>query len=118
MDLRSASINADILNFISDGNLHTINEIASQVEISRSTVKRHLQSLSYRYPIETFKGGVNFGGVILNKQYIYQGKIRSKDELQIIEKALRLLQESDCNVDKETLGKLIKEYSLPTKEQE
>lgn len=118
MDLRKSSITADILNILSDGKVHKIDDIAELVEVSRSTVKRHIQSLSYRYPIETFKGGDKKGGVCLDKQYIHQGKIRSRDELQIISQALRLLQESDSDVDQELLSKLITEYTLPTKLQE
>lgn len=113
MDLKKSSITADILNVLVDGEIHTIQEIADTVEVSYSTVKRHIQSLSYRYPIETFCGGDKKGGVYLDKKYLYQGKIRSRDELQIISKALRLLQESGGEVDQETLASLIQEYTLP-----
>ena len=111
MDLRSSSITADILNCLSDCKIHTIDEIANQVEVSRSTVKRHIQSLSYRYPIQTFCGGINRGGVYLDKNYVYQGKILSIDELQLIQKALSLLQKVDENIDKATLHNLIQMYS-------
>lgn len=113
MDLRSSSITADILNCLSDCKIHTIDEIANEVEVSRSTVKRHIQSLSYRYPIQTFCGGINRGGVYLDKNYINQGQILSNDELQIISKALILLQKNGSNVDKEILSNLIEKYSLP-----
>ena len=114
MDLRSSSITADILNFISDGKRHTYQEIADEVEVSYRTVRRHIASLSYRYPIEVSSGGKDKGGgVLLDKKYLNQGKIRSRDELQIISKALRLLQESGGEVDQETLASLIQEYSLP-----
>lgn len=84
MDLRKSSITADILNILSDCKIHTINEIADEVEVSRSTVKRHIQSLSFRYPIQSFCGGVNRGGVYLPKNYIYKGRTLTNDELQII----------------------------------
>lgn len=115
MDLKKSSITADILNILSDCKLHTIQEIADEVEVSRSTVKRHLQSLSYRYPIDTFCGGINRGGVQLDENYLHQGKIRSRDELQIISQALRLLQKSGSDVDQELLASLIQEYTPPTK---
>lgn len=111
MDLRSSSITADILNCLSDCKIHTIDEIANQVEVSRSTVKRHIQSLSYRYPIQTFCGGINRGGVYLDKNYVYQGKTLSIGELQLIQKALNLLQKVDENIDKNTLHNLIQMYS-------
>ena len=71
MDLKKSSITADILNILSDNKIHTMNEIAEKLEISRITVVRHIQSLSYRYPIQTFCGGINRGGVYLDKDYIY-----------------------------------------------
>lgn len=115
MDLKKSSITADILNVLSDGKVHTLQEIADEVECSKTTVKRHIQSLAYRYPIETFHGGDKKGGVHLDKNYLYQGKIRSRDELQIISKALELLQKSGCDVDQELLSSLIQEYTLPNK---
>ena len=118
MDLKKSSITADILNILTDGKVHTFDEIAEKVEVHKNTVYRHIQSLSYRYPIETFCGGENKGGVYLDKKYIYQGKIRSRDELQIISQALELLQKSSSDVDQDLLSNLIKEYALPTKLQE
>ena len=119
MDLRNSSITADILNVLSDGKLHKMQDIADKVEVSRQTVHKHIQSLSYRYPIETFVGGRDTGGVKLDNTAIHQGKILSRDELQIISMALRLLQESECkDVDHEVLKKLIKEYQTPEKQEQ
>ena len=119
MDLKKSSITADILHVLNDGKVHTMQQIADEVEISERTVRRHIQSLSYRYPIETFVGGDKRGGVFLDKSAIHQGKILSRDELQIISKALRLLQESECkDVDHEVLKKLIKEYQTPEKQEQ
>jgi predicted DNA-binding transcriptional regulator YafY len=118
MDLRKSSITADILNFISDGKLHTYQEIADEVEVSYSTARRHIQSLSYRYPIEIFCGGERKGGVYLDKRFMEQGKMRSNDELQLIRQGLELLQKSGLDVDQKKLAELIKEYTLPTKLQE
>lgn len=119
MDLRKSSITADILHVLSDGKVHTMQQIADEVEVHINTVQRHIQSLSYRYPIETFCGGDKRGGVYLDKSAIHQGKILTRDELQIISKALRLLQESKCrDVNQEILLNLIKEYSEPTKQEQ
>jgi len=117
MDLKRSSITADILNAISDGKVHTFQQIADEVEVSKKTVYRHIQSLSYRYPIETFRGGDNRGGVYLDKAYVYQGKVRSRDELQIIVKALKLLQETNTDVDPQIVKALINEFT-PTNNQE
>ena len=115
MDLKKSSITADILNILSDCKVHTMQEIADEVEVSEKTVRRHIQSLSYRYPIETFCGGDKRGGVYLDKKYLHQGKIRSRDELQIISQALELLQKSGSEVDQELLSSLIQEFTIPTK---
>ena len=115
MDLKKSSITADILNILSDCKVHTLQEIADEVEVHKNTVLKHIQSLAYRYPINTFCGGINRGGVQLDEKYLHQGKIRSRDELQIISQALRLLQKSGCDVDQELLASLIQEYTPPTK---
>ena len=113
MDLKKSSITADILSLLSDGKVHTLQEIADEVEVSKITVHRHIQSLSYRYPIQTFCGGINRGGVYLDKDYIYQGSTLTNDELQLINKALLLLQGQNACVDQKLLHSLIEKFSLP-----
>ena len=114
MDLKKSSITADILNILSDCKIHQMQAIADKVEVSRKTIVRHIQSLSYRYPIQTFCGGINRGGVKLDGNFVYQGKVLTNDELQLINKALLLLQKSKSDdVNKELLNKLLQVYSLP-----
>lgn len=116
MDLRSSSITADILNFLSDGKLHTLSEIAKEIEVHKNTVYKHIQSLSYRYPIQTFCGKHN-AGVKLDTNYIHQGRILTKDELQLINKALTLLQKNESDVNNPTLCNLIKIFNPPNNEE-
>ena len=52
--LKSSDVTADILNFLSDGKLHTYQEIADEVECSYSTVRRHIESLSYKIVVLYF----------------------------------------------------------------
>ena len=120
IDLKSRSITADILNILSDGKLHTMNEISVKVEVSRKTVGKHIQSLSYRYPIETFKGGdKNKGGVYLDKNFIYQGLMLTNDELQVISQALAMLQNSKgIEVNKELVASLISRFTPPKSEEQ
>ena len=119
MDLKKSSITADILNVLSDCKIHTLQEIADVVEVSKKTVQRHIQSLSYRYPIETFCGGINKGGVYLDKNYLYQGKTLTIDELQIIKQALAMLQNSKgIDVNEELISNLITRFTLPSKEEQ
>lgn len=115
MDLKKSSITADILNILSDCKVHTMQEIANEVEVSEKTIRRHIQSLSYRYPIQTFCGGVNRGGVYLDKDYIHQGKILTTDELQVIAKALTMLQNSESeDVNPDLIKGLISRFTQPT----
>lgn len=118
MDLKKSSITADILNILSDCEIHNAQEIADEIEVSKKTVYRHIQSLSYRYPIQTFRGGINRGGVCLDKNYLIQGKALTNDELQLINKALTLLQKNESEgFDNETLNSLVVRFS-PPKEKE
>ena len=113
MDLKKSSITADIINILSDCKLHKMQEIADIVEVSEKTVRNHIKSISYRYPIQTFCGNKN-GGVKLDENYLFQGRILTNDELQIIGKALSLLQKDENNdVDNETLNNLIIRFTSP-----
>lgn len=119
MDLKKSSITADILNVLSDCKVHTMQEIAEIVEVSRQTVVKHIQSLSYRYPIQTFCGGINRGGVCLDKDYIHQGKVLTNDELQVINKALTLLQKCGSeDVNPELIASLISRFTYLEPQQE
>lgn len=118
MDLRSSSITADILNILSDGKVHTAIDIAEEIEVNERTVRRHIQSLSYRYPIDTFRGGDKKGGVYLDTRYIQQGKTLTNDELQVINKALALLQKSKSeDVNPKMITDLMIRFALPKEEQ-
>lgn len=119
MNLKKSSITADILNVLSDCKIHTLQEIADIVEVSKITVHRHIQSLSYRYPIQTFRGGINRGGVYLDKDYIHQGKVLTNDELQVINKALTLLQKCGSeDVNPELIANLLSRFSQPQQEEQ
>lgn len=100
MSFRSSNTIADILNYISDGKIHTLKEIASEIEISQITVKRHIQALSYRFNIETFKGGIDKGGVRLIPDENVKTNYLSEDELQLIVSKLSSLQVDSPNIKK------------------
>ena len=117
MDLRSCSITADILNCLMDGKRHTMSEIAERVEVSRQTVGKHVQSLSYRYPIEVTVGGRGSGGVCLDAKYITPRGILTRGQLQMIGRALELLQKSDDrDVDPKALATLMRLFPTPQSE--
>ena len=117
MDLKKSSITADILNILSDCKVHTLQEIADEVEVHKNTVYNHIQSLIYRYPIQTFSGGINRGGVYLEKNYVYQGRVLTHDELQVINKALTMLQNSEeTGVDPNVVKGLLTRFSIPKSE--
>lgn len=114
MDLKQSSITADILNFISDGKIHTLQEIANAVEVCKQTVLRHIQSLSYRYPIETFHGGDMRGGVrLIPEQKVSVEKLTS-DDLQLIIEHLDSLQDSNARI-KSFINKLVTQKEIKEK---
>ena len=119
MDLRYPSITADILNVLQDGKVHTMQEIANEVEVSRITVQRHIQSLSYRYPIETFCGGdKEKGGVFLDKKYMVNGKVMTNEKLDLINQALEMFKASQTDSTNENLiNELLKDFTAPTKKE-
>lgn len=118
MDMRSRSITADILNVLSDGKVHTTQQIAEEVECSTKTVKRHIQSLSYRFPIETFHGGESKGGVLLDRKYIVNGKIISNEKLNIINQALEMYKANQTGSSNENLiNELLKDFAAPQKKE-
>ncbi len=119
MDLRGSSITADILNVLMDGKVHTMTEIAEVVEVTRKTVQKHIASLSYRYPIETFHGGEKRGGVYLDKQYIANGHIFTRAELQFGAKIFGSLQRTDFDGDEQkALDMFVKLFAAQIKEKE
>lgn len=96
--VRNKNIQADILSLISDGKVRTLQTIADQVEVSKITVFRHIQSLSYRYNIETFCGGIERGGVrLITNDEVSVKKLNSND-LQLILSKLESLQDSNIRI--------------------
>ena len=91
--MRSRNIQADILAYLSDGKLHTMQEIAEHVEVCERTVRRHIQDLSYRFNIETFFGRDGYGGVRYTKNKSIDIDYLNNDELQLIIDKLGSLQE-------------------------
>ena len=122
MDLKSSSITADILNVLMDGKRRTLQEIADEVEVSKTTVQRHVQSLSYRYPIETFRGGrekLGGGGVYLDKAYIVNGRVFTRAELQFGAKVFGALQRDDYDEDEQkALDTFVRLFAAQLKEKE
>lgn len=96
--MRSRNIQADLLNILFDGKVHTTKELAEKIEVSQITVKRHIQSLSYRYDIETFHGGDKKGGVKLNVDKQVSLKGLTDNDLQQIIGAIESLQDSSMAI--------------------
>ncbi len=111
MKAKTSSTTADILNYISDGKVHTLQEIADEVEVSWHTAQRHIQSLAYRYNIETFCGGVNRGGVRLIAEQKVSVEKLSSDDLQLIINTLSSLQDGNVRI-KSFLHKLSTQKEL------
>ena len=96
----------DILGILQDGKLHTINEICSKLQISRSTCVRHLNDLSMHYQIRTFVGG-RHGGI----KFIGQRKVDvtlNDDKLGQVVSHLKLLDDPDIQSFANSLENLLK----------
>lgn len=100
--MRSRNIQADIIEYLSDGKIHTMQAIADAVEVSYMTVRRHIQTLSYHYDIDTFSGGGGLvkGGVRMKLQEKITVERLSGNELQLIIENLSQLQNSSVNFKK------------------
>lgn len=96
--MRNKNIQADILALISDGKVRTLQTIADKVEVSKITVFRHIQSLSYRFNIETFCGGIDRGGVRLIAEPKVSVEMLNPNDLQLIINTLSSLQNGNVRI--------------------
>lgn len=99
--MKSSDVSADILFYLQDGKKHTYSQLAELVECSISTIKRHIQSLSYKnLNIEIIHGGFGGGGVRLIPDENIKTNYLNLDELQLIMSKLESLQDSSPNIKK------------------
>lgn len=96
--MRSRYIQSDIIAYLQDGKLHTMQELCDELAISRSTCYRHITDLSIHYNIQTFVGGRNSGGVRLIPEQKVSVKNLNADDLQLIISKLSLLQNDNPRI--------------------
>lgn len=96
----SRNIQADIMSILADCKTHTYQQIADEVEVHKMTVYKHIKALSYRHNIETFRGGIDRGGVRLIPDESIKTNYLKEDELQLIMSKLESLQDSSPNIKK------------------
>lgn len=96
--MKSRNIMADIISILKDGKIHTTSEIASEIDVCTRTVKRHIESLSYRFNISTFRGGVKKGGIRLHIERSFSTEGITNNDLQLIIRILDSLQESTFGI--------------------
>lgn len=104
--MRNKTIQNSILYILLDCKKHTISEIANKVEISYSTAQRHIAELSTLYPILTYVGGRDSGGVQFTNSYKFYEKFFTPNELELILEGLVLLHK-----DGKDTTSLIKKFS-------
>lgn len=99
--MKSSDVTADLLFYLNDGKKHTYSQLAEQVECSVSTIKRHIQSLSYKnLNIEITHGGFGGGGVRLIPDESVNTNYLNENELQLIISKLSSLQDDSPNIKK------------------
>ena len=96
--IRSRYIQSDIIAYLQDGKLHTMQELCDELAISRSTCYRHIIDLSIHYNIQTFVGGRNSSGVRLIPEQKVSVKNLNVDDLQLIIRKLSLLQNDNPRI--------------------
>ena len=96
--MRSRYIQSDIIAYLQDGKLHTMQELCDELAISRSTCYRHIIDLSIHYNIQTFVGGRNSSGVRLIPEQKVSVKNLNVDDLQLIISKLSLLQNDNPRI--------------------
>jgi len=89
----------DVFNILLDFEKHTYQEIATELDVSYKTIQRCVSELSLIFPILTFRGGKENGGVILEKYFVIGDRYITNDELHTIVQALLLMQSNgtDCS---------------------
>ena len=98
--MKKYDVEASILEILEDNEIHSMNEIAEKLEISRLTVFRHIQTLSLHYDIETFKGGQIRGGVRLKTITKLDVSYLSSNDLQSVMSAIGSLQDPEGNIQR------------------
>jgi len=98
--VKKYDVAASILEILEDNEIHSMNEIAEKLELSRLTVFRHIQTLSLHYDIETFKGGQIRGGVRLKTITKLDVSYLSSNDLQSVMSAIGSLQDPEGNIQR------------------
>jgi len=109
---------SDVLAYLSDGKVHSLQDIADHCEISKSTAQRIVASLSYNYAINIIRGRGNKQGVQLDVVDFLKRTVFSKSDLQVIIKGLTLLQESNSGVSDVKIQRIIDLITTPTKKED
>ena len=99
-----------ILEYISDNRIVTLQNIMDEFSISRSTVKRDIQILSCSHPIYTQKGGA--GGVYAMEGWYLSRRYLHDDQEALLRSLLPGLQPEQAK----TMEAILTAFAKPTKE--
>ncbi len=83
----------DLINLLLRGGRTTIKRISAELGVSVHTVKRDIADLQFHFPIDTFSG--RSGGVEMNAMFNLNGHILKREDVRLIEYALRSLAASE-----------------------
>ena len=101
--MRKLNTTYHILEILLDYKRHTIRSISDKVGVSERTIRNHIYEMSILFPIETYVGGRNTGGVQLNSSYFINGQTFTVREIHLIKKSLTFLQQSDPSEELQNL---------------
>lgn len=85
-----------ILEYLCEKRFETIENLAFEFEVSRSTIKRDIEILSISYPLYT-KSGIG-GGVSVLDDFRLGKKYLSDEQSELLERLLKELNGTDVKV--------------------
>ena len=89
----------------------TINHLAEQFGVSRSTIRRDILSLSCMYPLRTERG--HYGGVYVEDWFHLNRKYLSHQQTDLLKRLLKTLDKEDAKIMRSILAQfaLIQDFT-------
>ena len=99
-----------ILQILCRNKSEKLDNLAEEFEVSKRTIQNDIEILSYSFPIYTQTG--KYGGIYIDKDYIFGMVYLSDKQLALLKKMYLLLTDEDERI---TLNTIIITYENPIK---